>query len=137
MKQLMVFIGMLAVTSLLIIFIFFLNAGLPMATIRTLIFVSLGLDSLTAILPLRSLRRPFWRIKLFHNPELIGALVLGTCLLFLPILQPDLRKIFELSVLSGSEWGLIFVITLVKLGLIEAAKAWFLVDIRKENAGLI
>jgi Ca2+-transporting ATPase len=137
MRRLMVFVGILAVSSLIAIFVLFSNAGLPIATLRTLLFVSLGLDSLTAIFPLRSLRQPFWRVKLFRNPELIGAFLIGLFMLFLPIFTPGLRIIFDFSLPSLREWGLVFGLMFLKLLLIEVAKWWFLEDIRKENGVLV
>lgn len=137
MRRLMVFVGLLAVSSLIVLFVFFSKTGLPIATLRTLLFVTLGLDSLTAIYPLRSLRQPFWRVKLLHNPELIGSFFVGLFLLLLPIFTPGLRLIFDFSLLTLDEWGLVLGLMFLKLLLIEVAKWWFLEDIRKENSVLV
>lgn len=137
MRRMMIAVGLMAISSLLILDIGFTRTGLSIETVRTLLFVSLGLDSLSAIFPLRSLRQPFWKIRLLHNPQLLGAMMLGFGLLVLPIFQSDLRAIFELSWLTASQWGLVFGLMLIKLLLIEVAKLWFLVDIRKANQMLI
>lgn len=137
MRRLMLCTGLLAVGSLLVTFIGLRALGFELDVIRTVIFVMLGLDSLTAIFPLRSLRRPFWKIPPLHNPQLLGAFAFGLLALLLPVLWPQLATVFRFAGLGVSLWGLIIGAVMVKLLLIEAAKTWFLEDIRRGKAGLV
>lgn len=137
MRRMMMFIGLMTVSSLLILFFSFHENGMSTATLRTLLFVSIGVDSLLAVLPLRTLRRSFWHVKFFHNPQLLASLLFGFSMLFLPIFQPALRNIFDLALLTTVEWLLIVSLALVKITVIELAKFWFLTDIRKENQMLV
>ncbi len=137
MRRLMLFAGTISVSGLLLLYLPLHQAGYSLEALRSVLFLSLGLDSLLAIFPLRTLRQPFWRLPLLQNPRLLGAIGLGLGLLALPLLLPALREIFGLVVLSRAEIGLVFGIALAKILLVEVGKAWFLFDVRKPRQVLV
>jgi len=137
MRRLMIFSGGIAVIGLLLLYIPLYQAGYDMNVLRALLFLSLGLDSLLAIFPLRSLRQPFWRVPVFKNPQLLGAVGLGLGLLVAPLLIPQLREIFQLALLNPTHVGIVAGIAIAKILLIEVGKAWFLFDVRKPKQILL
>jgi P-type Ca2+ transporter type 2C len=137
MRRLMLFTGGVAVAGLLLLYVPLYQAGYSLETLRSLLFLSLGLDSLLAIYPLRSLRRPFWTLPSFRNPQLLGAVGLGLVLLLVPLLIPQLQDIFGFAALQPWETGFIVALAVAKVLLIELGKAWFLTDVRKPKQVLL
>lgn len=137
MRRLMIFSGAIAVVGLLLLYIPLYQAGYDMDILRALLFLSLGLDSLLAIYPLRSLRQPFWKVPSFKNPQLLGAVGLGLGLLIAPLVIPQLREIFNFAVLSPTHVGIVVGVAIAKILLIEVGKAWFLFDVRKPRQILV
>jgi hypothetical protein len=101
------------------------------------LFLSLGLDSLFAIYPLRSLRQPFWKLPAVQNPQLLLAVGLGLALLAAPLALPALQGIFGFAGLRLLDIVLVAAITCGKVMLIELGKAWFLADVRRPKQVLL
>lgn len=137
MRRLMIFAGAVAVSGLLLLYVPLYQAGYSSDLLRAILFLSLGLDSLVAIYPLRSLRQPFWRIPSFKNPQLIVAVAFGGALLAMPLLVPQLREVFALATLRPLDIGIVVGIAIAKVLLIELGKAWFLSDVRKPKQLLV
>jgi len=131
MRQLMAQVGVVAVGGLLLVYVPLHAAGYSLETLRTLLFLALGLDSLLAIFPLRSLRQPFWQLPSFKNPVLSLALVFGFVMLLSPVVLKPLHGAFGFVTLQPSDVLLVIAIAIVKIGLIELGKLYFLRDIRK------
>ncbi len=137
MRRLMMFTGTIAVMGLLLLYLPVYNAGYSLEVIRAGLFLALGLDSLLAIYPLRTLRQPFWQVRPFRNPYLSGAVGLGLGLLILPLATPVLQEIFSFGNLSLLDVIVITSIALVKILLIELGKIWFLADTRRYETVLV
>jgi P-type Ca2+ transporter type 2C len=137
MRRLMMFAGGVAVTGLLLLYVPLYQAGYHLDTLRALLFLSLGLDSLFAIYPLRSLRQPFWKLPAVQNPQLLLAVGLGLALLAAPLALPALQGIFGFAGLRLLDIVLVAAITCGKVMLIELGKAWFLADVRRPKQVLL
>lgn len=137
MRRLMFFVGLVAVGGLLALYAGLYVSDYAMESLRAMLFLALGLDSLLAIFPLRSLRQPLWKLSAFKNPQLLVAVASGLALLLLPYFIPPLAEIFGFGTLLPFEVGLVVAICLVKVLLIEVGKSWFLRDVRKPRLALL
>ncbi len=137
MRRLMIFTGGIAVLGLLLLYVPLHQAGYSLEFLRSILFLALGLDSLLAIYPLRTLRRPFWKLPPFKNPQLLLAVALGLVLLAAPLVMPQLQELFGFVSLRPLDIGIVAGITLAKIILIELGKAWFLFDVRKPKQVLV
>lgn len=137
MRRLMFFAGTVAVAGLLLLYIPLHQAGYSLELLRSILFLSLGLDSLLAIYPLRTLRRPFWKLPPFKNLELLVAVSFGLALLAVPLAIPQLQEIFGFIPLRLTDIGVVVGIAIAKILLIEVGKAWFLFDVRKPKQMLV
>jgi P-type Ca2+ transporter type 2C len=134
LRGLMLCSGAVAVIGLLLLYFVLHQASYPLDVIRTMLWLALGLDSLLAIYPLRSLRQPFWKLPSFQNPVLLAAVLSGVALLVVPILLPVTRNVLGLVTLQLPEIALVIGFVAIKILIIELCKAWFLFDVRKPRA---
>lgn len=134
LRKLMIFSGAVAVAGLLLLYVALYHFDYDLTMIRTMLWLLLGLDSLFAIYPLRSLRQPFWKLPARQNPVLLVALGVGIILLTMPIILPEARAVFGLAKPNLQELSLVVGMVAVKIFVIELGKAWFLFDVRKPRA---
>lgn len=114
--------GLVAMTGLIGTYAYVIAQGASLETARTLLFISLGIDSLFAVFIMRSLRSGFWATSLASNGYLLIAVALGFGLLLLPISIPFMRETFELVVLPWMGWVFLFGLAGVKFALFELIK---------------
>ena len=93
---------------------------------RTMVFLSIGIDSLFFMFSIRSLRRPLHQTNLFGNPWLILALIGGMIAQALPIYVPMLQNYFGTVALDYADWGLVFGLIVIEMTIIELCKYFFL-----------
>lgn len=98
------------------------RAGVDEATVRTFIYVTLGLTSTLYIFALRSFRRSLFAISLFSNRWLFGTVAMSMVLLFLPVFVTPLREVFGLAPLPLYALPFLVVLAVVKVIAIETAK---------------
>lgn len=110
----------------LVLFYYLYHTGVDLHLAQTIIFASLGIDSLIFMFSLRSLRKMLYQLKLLSNPWLVGALVLGVAAQLLPIYVPWLQPYFHTVALRWNHWGLILALIFVELCMIEFCKYIFL-----------
>ena len=85
-------------------------------------FVAISLGSLFFAFSLKNFRLPLWRIKIFSNPYLIGALLTSILVLSATFLAEPLRNLLSLTILSPAEFAGLIGFGFVNLVLIELAK---------------
>ncbi|HBY73538.1 MAG TPA: ATPase [Candidatus Kerfeldbacteria bacterium] len=93
---------------------------------RTMVFLSIGIDSLFFMFSIRSLRRPLHQTNIFGNPWLILALIGGMIAQALPIYVPMLQNYFGTVALDYADWGLVFGLIVIEMTIIELCKYFFL-----------
>lgn len=93
---------------------------------RTMVFLSIGIDSLFFMFSIRSLRKLLHQTNLFANPWLVLALVGGIIAQALPIYVPVLQNYFGTVALDYADWGLVFGLIIIELAIIELCKYFFL-----------
>jgi Ca2+-transporting ATPase len=126
MKALIIIVGVISDFFLLAIFTWLLRAGLPMDTIRTIMFAGLATDSFFFVFSLRSMRRPIWNINFFSNPYLLFAVSASALLLIPAVLFPPLQQLIHTVPLSLGQWGIVAALGIVDLVFIEAVKYYFI-----------
>ena len=88
---------------------------------RTMAFVSLSMLELVHSFNIRS-EESIFKIGLFSNKYLIGALGLGTLLQVVVIALPSLANIFDVVQLNGTQWLYTLAISISPLVIIELQK---------------
>jgi len=129
MKSIIFIIGIL--TDLLLLGLFYwllrtLGVG-HLTYIQTMIFTSLGIDSLFYVYSCKTLRKNIWNENIFNNKFLLWGWFIALITLIMPIYIPVLQSLLGTVALNLSDWAIIFGFGITKLGLIEVAKYYFIV----------
>ncbi|MCH7883599.1 cation transporting ATPase C-terminal domain-containing protein, partial [Patescibacteria group bacterium] len=111
---------------LFLVFLFLLYRGVPVADIRTIMFVGVTLDALFFAFSFKSLRRPLWKINPFNNRYLLFALGFSLALLAAALYVDPLRRL--LGIVTPTPFALLI---LVGIGIfnviaIELSKWYFI-----------
>lgn len=136
-RQMKVLIFIIAgVTDLILLFIFFLLIRVwpqDLTYVRSIVFMSLGMDSLFYVFSCKSLGRSLLKIKIFDNIYLVYAVIFGIVLQVLPLYIPFLQKALSVTHLGWKEWALVAALVVFKMGLIELIKYIFSRQNNKNN----
>lgn len=116
------------------LFAFLLNDGATIEYARTMVFLSIGIDSLFIMFSIRSLRKMLFRTNIFGNPWLVLSLLVGIIAQALPIYVPMLQTYFGTVALNLEDWGLVLGMIVVEIIIIEFCKYLFLHAFRKKPA---
>lgn len=93
------------------------------ATANTMAFATLVFCELTRAYAVRSENLSVFKIGLFSNKTMNKAFVVGLALQLVVLLIPPLRPIFHITALTGTEWLVVVILSLVPLIVSEIAKA--------------
>lgn len=123
-----IIIGFGATSALLLfaLYGFLLKMSMPIAQIRTIIFIGLTIDSLFLVFSLKSLRQPLWKIPLFNNKYLWMFFFGGLIFLFVPIYVPFFQNILRTVPLGWRSWALLFALGFINLIFLEIIKLVFI-----------
>ncbi|OGY42934.1 MAG: hypothetical protein A2729_02660 [Candidatus Buchananbacteria bacterium RIFCSPHIGHO2_01_FULL_39_14] len=128
MKFLIFVIGVFTNLILLGLFYLMVKAEIfELNYIRTLIFATLGVDSLLYVFSCRSLRQSIFTKNPFSNPYLILAVFFGFTLQLIAIYHPLLKNIFHTVSLQPNDWLFVFALALIQIVGIELTKHFFIV----------
>lgn len=108
--------------SVALYFFLLFGLALPVAEIRTIMFVVLSLDGIFFTLSLKQLHQPLWKIDLASNTYLLFAMGMSLVLLVATLLIPALRTLLSLEVLLFRDVVLLAGVALFNLLTIESAK---------------
>jgi len=89
---------------------------------RTMAFSVLSLSQIVHTFNMRSSRSVF-QTGIFANPKLILAAIVCTALQLSVIIIPPLSVIFKTSMLTGSQWLIVALLSFVPLAVVESEKA--------------
>ncbi len=92
-------------------------------TAITMAFVTLGLIQLTHSLNVRSNTKSLFKLGLFSNMYLIGAIAISSILQIIVIIVPFLNEIFKVRQLNFEQWGIVLAASLSIIPIVELAKA--------------
>jgi len=99
--------------------------GYSVSHARSLVFATLGIDSLLYVFSCRSLSHPLWKTDLLSNKYLLIAVFGGMILQLAPFFVSPLRQFLHLEYLSLMDWGLVLTACALVIALIEGVKALF------------
>lgn len=125
LTSLIVIVAVITGALLIVLYFWLLKSGLPIEEIRTIMFVSLTLDSIFFSFSLKNLNIPLWRISFFDNRFLLGALFISVLTLVAALTFKPLQSLLSLTPLTMSELGLLAVVGVVNLIAIEVVKYAF------------
>ena len=123
--KLIIMIGVITGASLLLLFGYLLVAGVPINHIRTLLFVGLSFDAFFFAFSLKSFTTPLWRIPVFSNKVLLGALFISLLVLLSAFLVPFVRTLLSVELLTARDVFLLALLGGINVVTIEFAKMVF------------
>ncbi len=110
--------GLIALSSFVIVYK--MSGDIIMA--RSVVFITLGLNSLAYVFSVRALLTPFWRNHLFENKWLIIAVLAGFSLQVLPFSTPTMMQFFGLSNLGLNYWLIAIGLSVLMFFIVETFK---------------
>lgn len=102
------------------------NLGLDLDYARTMVFAAIALDTAFVIYSYKNLRKNIWKINLFSNKWLLASSVVVISTLAMAIYLPIFQKLLHTVPLQLKDWGILFLMSMVAVGLIEATKWHFI-----------
>lgn len=125
MKTLILIYGISANLILFSIFVWLNKTGSDIAHTRTLVFMMLALGSLSSVFSIKSLRKSIFKINIFSNLYLIGALVSGVLLMLAAVYSGPLQEILRTVPLDFNDWLIVAAFAIFNVIFIEIIKLFF------------
>ncbi len=122
--------GIVTNVFLIGLFLWFLQKGVAIREVRTMVFAALAVDSLFYAFACKNLRKNIWQYNPFSNFYLVASIIFSVAMLLTAIYLPIFQELLKTQALDFSKWVLLFGLAMIKLILIEAIKRYFIV---KEN----
>src|SRR3990167_9091974 len=116
-----------AVTGIgnLLLFLLLWKSTKDITLARSVIFASLGVDSLLYVFSIRSLRQSIFKQKLWSNPYLLLAIMSGFILQICALYIPFFQRFLETVALGFREWGIVILLSATLIVIIECFKWLF------------
>ncbi len=127
MKAIIFIIGFITNFILFGLFLWLLSKGLPIAEIRTIMFVALGIDSVFYIFSCKNLHKNIWNINIFSNLFLVAGWFFAIVMLLVGVYVPVFQKLLKTVPLNFFDWILVLFIGVTNLILIEFTKWLFII----------
>lgn len=121
MAVLLLVIGIVTDVFLFGLYLWVLGAK-DVASAQSFMFAAVGVASVIYVFSIRSFHRSVFRMNPFSNPLLLAAVALSLGLMVLALTFPPLASVLQVTPLSLSDWALLLMIGVLKLGVIETAK---------------
>ena len=90
--------------------------------VRSVAFITLGINTLFYVFSIRNLWTPIWKGKLFDNHWLNASVVLGFVMQILPFATPTTRQLFDLEVVPLQYWFSAIVMSCAMVTIVEILK---------------
>jgi len=126
MLRLTIVVGVVANVVLITLYLWLLNNATSIEAVRSMMFAAVGINSLTYVFAFKSFRRTLFQSNPFSNLWLLGGVALGFGLMLLSLMHPFFQRIFEITPLRLSDWGLLLMIGVLNLIAIEIVKGVFI-----------
>jgi len=124
-KKMIFIISLITGIFLAILYIVLTKFKLPLEEIRTIMFVSLSIDSLFFAFSLKSFYKPIWKINLLSNKFLVMAWLSGVGMVIASFSVPFLQKVLHTTPLNSLDFSLIIFFGFFNICLIEITKYFF------------
>jgi Ca2+-transporting ATPase len=105
------------------LFAWALSAG-DLVHARTMAFFTLTMLQMSNVLAVRSERNPLWRIGLFSNPKLVGAVILTVMLQAVITYSPALQAVFHTTALTAPDLFFCLLAAVTVFSAVELEKWW-------------
>lgn len=122
MKILIFIVGILTDFLLLFLAVWSILQRYELNHLRTLVFSTLTISSISYAFPFKSLNKNIWHINILNNKFLIFAWILCLLLLLLGIYSPIFNKLLETTPLNIKDWFIVIIVSFINIFLIELAK---------------
>ncbi|RJR26501.1 HAD family hydrolase [candidate division WWE3 bacterium] len=121
MKKLITIVSVTGGLLALLVFIYVYNTTGDAAFTRSVVFATVGINSLVYVFSIKTLKDSFWEQNPFNNLWLVGAVVVGLILQVAPFMIPFLRDFLKL-VPIGNYWLFPIGASLIMFLIIEFVK---------------
>ncbi len=115
-----------AISSLIIFHLYYTHTG-DLSLARSLVFATLGVDSLLYVFSCRSLRHSVIHTGFFANKFLLLAVAGGFVIQLAALYIPFFQRILRTTALNLFEWGIVLFTSFIVIILIELIKYIFIV----------
>ena len=123
MKKLTIIVGMITGIFTLVLFLFLKQfTDMGMEEIRTIMFLTLALDTILFTFSFKNFKKPIWKIKLFSNKFLIVSLTISVLVLVAAMVVEPLKTVLQLTTLNAVDFFIILCVAAFNLFTIEIAK---------------
>ncbi len=122
MRALVIILSIVSGISLTVVYFIGLKMNMPLAELRTLMFVLLSIVAIFFTFSLKSLETPLWKINIFSNRYLLFALCASIFALFAALYVPALQTLLSLSPLPLSAFGIVLIVGVLNLLVVEIVK---------------
>lgn len=109
-------VGLLALTA------FVIGQRVDVTIGRTMAFAVLALSQLSHVFNVRSITKSAFKVGLFTNTRLLGAVLLSALLQIVVITIPALSNIFKVKALAGQQWLIVVALSLAPMLIVEVEK---------------
>ncbi|TSD02988.1 MAG: calcium-translocating P-type ATPase YloB [Parcubacteria group bacterium Athens0714_16] len=121
-KKMILMTGIITALFTLVLFMILRYFDVSNEELRTIMFLTLSLDSILFSFSIKNLKKPLWKINIFSNKFLNGALILSVIALFGALKFEPLRNLLQLAVLNSFDLWIILFVALFNLFTIEIVK---------------
>lgn len=132
MRFMIMAIGTMSALLLWSVFYFLKQYLNDIAYAQSVVFLGLGLITLSYAFSIHNLRKPIWEIHFWKNKYLIGSYFIGIILLVAALYLPPLQFILKTQSLGLLEWAIALGISILNITLIEIAK-WLFIKRKKRH----
>lgn len=127
MKLIILVIGLLSNILVFGSFVYmYVNNLYPLATIQTIVFATMAVNSLFYIFSIKSLRANIWKTKLFNNKYLLMAIFGSATLVIAAVYLPSLNTLLRTVPLAPSLWAIPIGLSVLQIIMIEIVKYFYL-----------
>ncbi len=130
-KLLIIIISTVTGLTSLALFYYFMKVVGDLEVARTIVFTTLGIDSLLYVFSCRTLRHSIFHSHFFKNPYLLIAVGAGAVLQISALYLPFFQKVFKTVPLRWSEWIIVLTVSFTVILIIEIIK-WIYI-VRRKN----
>ncbi|MBP9749255.1 MAG: HAD-IC family P-type ATPase [Candidatus Pacebacteria bacterium] len=120
--SMIVILSIVSGATAVFLYYWLLGLGVSIEEIRTVMFVTLSLDSIFFSFSLKAFDTPVWRVDIFDNRYLLGTLSFSLALLLLALFFGPMQALLSLVPLASWEIGLLLGVGLFNLATIELVK---------------
>jgi len=130
-KFLIIVISLVTGITSLALFYYFIRVVGDIELARTVVFATLGLDSLLYVFSCRTLRHSILHSHFFKNPYLLIAVSFGAILQVAAIYIPFFQNVLKTVPLGLIEWSIVLIISFTVIIIIEIIKWIYIVRHKK------